>query len=163
MIKYYKVLFNKVLLANPGDRNLSRERSKSSEYLDDPSYNQEFLTMRAQSTHDLSWNSGGHSSPKYPPAKKKSAEVMPGEDALSRNGTPRRKDIPFSVKFAVSPARKVIDYNALDGKSSGKSKTNMELLDQTLLQIKASLVSEDSTNIYIRLSDINGTFLFNGS
>ena len=147
MIKYYKDLFNKMLVANAGDdRNLSRERSKSSEYLDDPpSYCPEVMNMRAQSTQDLSWGEGRHNSSKYPPKKK--PKVVPVEDLLSRSGTTRRKDIPFSVKFAVSPARKAVDYGTPDGKTSGKSKANLELLDQTLLQIKASLVSVYSSNI----------------
>ncbi len=147
MKKYYRVLFHKAPLSNAGDRNLNRERSKSTEFLEDSMYSLSEVSIRAQSTQDLSRPPGQHhrnhhlQPPVHPPSVKK---VVSTDDVmLSRTGTTKKKAVvPFSVKYAVSPSRKAVDYNALEGKSpGGKSKATTDLLDLTLLQIKANLVS----------------------
>ena len=140
MIKYYRVLVHKVPLSNTGSKSLDRGRSRSTECLEESYSALDNLSTRAQSTQDLSRGNASQSSKKFKSAKMDKY----GQDVLlSRTGTTKRKDVPFSVKCAVSPIRTPsMEYCVLEVKiPSGKSKPTTDLLDQMLMQIKASLVS----------------------
>ena len=131
-----QIFSNKIALSTV-DGHMGKEKSKSTEflgkcqsfYLDTCS----IASARAHSTWDLS---SGESCDIDKPMEN---NMLPR--TRTRSSTKRRV-IPFSVKYAVSPTHKV-DHSGVEGmdmKSSSSKLSGTDLLDQTLNCIKAKLV-----------------------
>lgn len=129
---------NKFALSAVHDGHLDKEKSRSTEFIDECQLFRldtcPTLSTRAYSTWDLF---RGETKKKF---------MKADQDMFSRaRPSKTTKGIPFSVKYAVSPPQKISymdrsGLGAMDTKPSSSQPCGTDLLDQTLNSIRANLV-----------------------